>query len=157
MQNLFNVSTQDQMKITTIFLPNDHVRKTPSTKTGLHLAEKDAAKQVPACNRRRRFCRAIHQLMPEHFKTTHNLQGRCQKVEQRVLRQSWQCQFALQNSRELRQQCKELHNSTAGAEKPVCSELFSLQLFLNSFFLTLNFHTFVMSPRASFLEKSQHN
>lgn len=74
-----------------------------------------------------------------------------------VLRQSWQCQFALQNSRELRQQCKELHNSIAGAEKPVCSELFSLQLFPNSFFLTANFHTFVMSPRANFSEKSQHN
>lgn len=93
MQDLFYVNTnltwvrpmlinQDQIKKTTSFLPNDHIRKIPSTKSGLHLAEKDAGKQVSACNRRRRFCRAIHQLMPEHFKTTHNLQGRFQKVEQ---------------------------------------------------------------------------
>lgn len=105
---------QDQIKTTTIFLPNDHVRKIPSTKSGLHLAGKDAGKQVPACNRRRRFCTAIHQLMPEHFKTTHNLQGRFQRVEKEYVGLKTElampvCSTKLQRTQAAMQRTSQLH------------------------------------------------
>lgn len=120
MQGLFLMWTQTNSQVRPIkkdnfyFLANDHIRKSPSTESGVHL-EDDAGETVFACNKRNRSCRTIHQLMPEHFKTTtHNLQGRLQKRNRNtsVLRQSWQysvCSTKCQRTRAAMQRTSQLH------------------------------------------------
>lgn len=138
------------------FLAGDDIRQSLSTESGLHLEEKDAGQGVFGCNRRSRSCRAIHQLVPEHFETaTHDLQGRLQKRNRNtsVLSQSWQysvCSTKCQRTRAAMQRTSQLHRG--GWISKCALSYFHSNFFPNSFFLTLNFH---MSSKARFLEKPQ--
>lgn len=164
MQALFSMWTLTQHKsdepkmITSIFWQMTTSGKIQAQKVGCTWKKKDAGKGVFAFNRRSRSWRVIHQLMPEHFKTTtHDLQGRVQKRNRNthVLRQSWQdsvCSTKCQRTRAATQR-----TSPRGLNKRVCSELFALQLFPDSFFLTLNFHIFSRNSKTRFLEKPQCN